>query len=1747
MDTHEEDLLGIDTARDFRRLVMDSLDKLNLLMNGKSFKFHVEQCKSLCAYMLSKFSPYIDNNGPYVGYDIWSKRVHLMRAWKEIYRAMKEAEVYLKHCSTDSGWLKCFIMANTGEAFALHMHDLAWSLLCLDLVLLCPIEAWDEKIHFKEFCNRISNFFSEMSNLHLDHFGFKFQDHWHLLMACNQTVAKAWTLKQKNKIGVLQFMERKISEAITNECKIESATGTPTCLQIPPKDLIKKKSIGHGSFGQVYEGSWLGHKVAVKDIPIDAPDLFEREITVLSKLHSPFIVQLIGACIEGRSCYIVMELVSSSLDKLLSSSGGRAPLALPVAVDMMLQISRGMEYLHSRGIMHLDLKSSNVLIQPSAVPEFREQGYGRVKLCDFGMASLRLSSVRCEDPKGTCYWRAPEAFPFPNEELLPEIDTLNEYTYKADVYSFAMTCYEILTGKQPFLDVHPKDLYRLIVQGKRPVLQPPSCPAVLANYIAKCWDTDPSRRPSFGQVSTFMRNMKLFILRSTDPCDWLANSGDYFHPPELSLELVTSKEEAFDESSADEKLELITRVLDSVPAEIKRRYNINVTGTMPSEKNSMPFEKNPLPSKKLNARQARSSLLFHCGSLYHFDLNDILLSSAEVLGNGSFGTTYKVYLHDFVLVVKRLRDINGGDFERRLQALGSLKHPNLVSLEAYYISKWEKLLIYNYLPNGSLCYLLHTGKVHLTWCRRMQIAADVAVGLAFLHKSDIAHGNVKSSNVLLDNDGNACLAESCFADLIAENSSVAKKSAAYIAPEEHNGGRISKESDVYSFGVVLLECVTGKNPSLFNTDLPTWIFSIKEERWTTEVLDVRLNSEEGATRNILRMLKIAMLCCSPHVYVRPRMRNVIKMIREITTAVSCSEKNTMPSEKSNALPSDRNALPSEKSNALPSDKNVLPSEKSNALPSDKSVLPSEKSNALPSDKNVLPSEKSNALPSEKSNALPSDKSVLPSEKSNALPSDKNVPPSEKSNALPSEKSNALSSDKSVLPSEKSNTLPSDKNVLPSEKSNATNEEGLLIYNDYPNGSVYSLLHTEEEPLKWDRRTGIAADVIWATPSEKNSMPSENFNERKDPSSHAFNGGSLDLDDLMSTEKLLGKGIFASTYRANSPDFSVLVKRLSQGITFVRNKRDFYLDDLCKSSGELLGNGIFASTYRANLPDFSVAVKRLSNDIIYVRNKRDFEQRLQALGSLEHTNLVSLQAYHISEEDKLLIYNYLPNGSLYSLLHTEKEPLTWYRRMKIAEDVALGLAFLHKSGIAHSNVKSSNILLDNDGNACLADSCLADIVEYSSVGKNSMGYMAPEEYSSGRISKESDMYRFGVVLLELVTGRNPSRFSTDLPTWIFSIEEERWTTEVLDVGLKGEGVAIENMLGMLGIAMTCCSPLVYARPKINNVVELIREITTAYSCSEMNTMPSEKSNALPSDKNVPPSEKSNAQKDHSSLVFHCGSIVHFDPQDLMGSCAELLGKGSFGTTYRTDSHNISLVVKILSKDTIYVGDRSDFERGVQALGSLKHTNLVSLQAYNTLEEERLLIYNYYPNGSLYTLLHTEEEPLKWDRRMEIAADVALGLEFLHKSGIAHGNVKTSNILLDNEGNACLTDTCLAGILKNSSVTEKFSGYMAPEQYHSKRLSEKSDVYSFGVVLLELVSGKNPSSVNTHLPTWIVCIEKERWSDEVLDERVERDGRGIQNMLGMLEIAIRCTSPHVYSRPMMNNVVEMIQGMRAPASC
>ncbi|KAF2291655.1 hypothetical protein GH714_027907 [Hevea brasiliensis] len=176
-------------------------------------------------------------------------------------------------------------------------------------------------------------------------------------------------------------------------------------------------------------------------------------------------------------------------------------------------------------------------------------------------------------------------------------------------------------------------------------------------------------------------------------------------------------------------------------------------------------EKKLLHSQSTGDPERRVELEFFDRNIAVFDLDDLLRASAEVLGKGKHGTTYKANLESgAVVAVKRLKNMDGlgkKEFIQQMQLLGKLRHENLVQIISFYYSKEEKLVVYEFVPNGNLFELLHenrgVGRVPLNWAARLSIIKDIAKGLQFLHRSlpshKVPHANLKSSNVLIHQDG----------------------------------------------------------------------------------------------------------------------------------------------------------------------------------------------------------------------------------------------------------------------------------------------------------------------------------------------------------------------------------------------------------------------------------------------------------------------------------------------------------------------------------------------------------------------------------------------------------------------------------------------------------------------------------------------------------------------------------------------------------------------------------------------------------------------------------------------------------------------------------------------------------------------------------------------------------------------------------------------------------------------------------
>jgi serine/threonine protein kinase len=272
------------------------------------------------------------------------------------------------------------------------------------------------------------------------------------------------------------------------------------------KEYTTLTTLGRGGFGVVNEVTWLEKKCALKIINASNSSMEEKEVTILRSCHHPHIAQFFWYWKHDKKSYIMMEWMPRDLCTHIenqSQGGSYTPFKLHVAIDIMLHFANAMRYLHSRRIVHRDLKTSNILVQPN-MEVF--EGYLHVKLTDFGTAKTynMTETPSTQTPrKGTPAYAAPEVnFGQP----VVDGEKSSKFPPKADVWSFAMVCSEILTGEPPFAS-EPRATLRakIIDHDLRPAL-PNDCPGYLHYCITSCWELSPKKRPNF---STICRNLML--------------------------------------------------------------------------------------------------------------------------------------------------------------------------------------------------------------------------------------------------------------------------------------------------------------------------------------------------------------------------------------------------------------------------------------------------------------------------------------------------------------------------------------------------------------------------------------------------------------------------------------------------------------------------------------------------------------------------------------------------------------------------------------------------------------------------------------------------------------------------------------------------------------------------------------------------------------------------------------------------------------------------------------------------------------------------------------------------------------------------------------------------------------------------------------------------------------------------------------------------------------------------------------
>ncbi|KAL2326912.1 hypothetical protein Fmac_020339 [Flemingia macrophylla] len=301
-------------------------------------------------------------------------------------------------------------------------------------------------------------------------------------------------------------------------------------------------------------------------------------------------------------------------------------------------------------------------------------------------------------------------------------------------------------------------------------------------------------------------------------------------------------------------------------------------------------------------------------------------------------------------------------------------------------------------------------------------------------------------------------------------------------------------------------------------------------------------------------------------------------------------------------------------------------------------------------------------------------------------------------------------------------------------------------------------------------------------------------------------------------------------------------------------KKFRLRELTRATGGFspqnkLGEGGFGTVYRGLLENKEVAVKRVSKNSR--QGKQEFVAEVTTIGSLHHRNLVKLTGWCYEKRELLLVYEFMPNGSLDKYLFGDKNfgntnnhglegcslTLDWETRRRVIHGVAQALDYLHngcEKRVLHRDIKASNIMLDSDYNAKLGDFGLARTIQKRNETHHSTkeiagtpGYMAPETFLTGRATVETDVYAFGVLVLEVVCGRRPGNYvyaqddyKNSIVYWVWEMHGKGKIVGAVDGRLKKEEIMEEEVECVLVLGLACCHPNPHHRPSMRTVLQVL---------------------------------------------------------------------------------------------------------------------------------------------------------------------------------------------------------------------------------------------------------------------------------------------------------------------------------------
>ncbi|XP_071737001.1 uncharacterized protein [Rutidosis leptorrhynchoides] len=601
---------------------------------------------------------------------------------------------------------------------------------------------------------------------------------------------------------------------------------------------------------------------------------------------------------------------------------------------------------------------------------------------------------------------------------------------------------------------------------------------------------------------------------------------------------------------------------------------------------------------------------------------------------------------------------------------------------------------------------------------------------------------------------------------------------------------------------------------------------------------------------------------------------------------------------------------------------------------------------------------------------------------------------------------------------------------------------------------------------------------------------------------------------------------------------------------------FGLEDIKRATNgfavdNLLGEGTFWKSYHGYFYKKrykgDVFVKRISKKLIDL-GSYNFNQEVQLLARCDHVNIISLLGYCDEDNEKIIVYKFMPNGMLYDYLYNNQDnaprltnnqdnapQLTIKQRLDICIGVAHGLCYLHKENIIHGNLATYKIFLDHDLVPGISGMDMALPIHSNNFSNRIVhykheGYPAPECYNPEyKPSQKVDVYAFGILLLEVLCEK---------PPWMSLV------MLALEFAMKGELLMVSHNPVEISTHEKClraCENLIREcldvnpnkRPSMKQVVDRLEL-------------------ALKLRKNFQNDKAKRQQLHNPSSSSSCQSFLFSDIAKATENFSDYLGEGAFGKVYRGNifADNYSGVVAVKRMTMKPEKGIPAFNKEIQLVSACDHINIISLVGFCNEESEKILLYEFMPNGSLYDYLHKDKDraaQLTIEQRLEICIGVAKGLDYLHCRTdyvIIHSDLKSDNILLDQNLVPKISDFGLsrtrdAGPSTSKQITyhiQGTNGYLAPECHEPNyQLSRKVDVYAYGVVLLEvLCEGQAWENLVNSALKFIRRGELPYFTPDYVARHIS-----LRCSLACQHLIMECLDTDPVKRPDMNQVVTRIE--------